>query len=93
VQPTSSMAQVSLILGWWRCPSLEAYWPWSSGTLPYKRSTVAVNNSAVAGWRMVGLILGYAALGLEVLSIVLFVVLPGLGCGLCSICGAPGTAL
>jgi len=42
---------------------------------------------------MVGLILGYAALGLEVLSIVLFVVLPGLGCGLCSICGAPGTAL
>jgi hypothetical protein len=53
------------------------------GTLPYSRSTVAVGSSAVAGWRVVGLILRNAVLGLEMLSIVHFVVLPVLGCGLC----------
>ncbi|TKJ28910.1 MAG: hypothetical protein CEE40_10320 [Chloroflexi bacterium B3_Chlor] len=40
------------------------------------------------GLAQVGLILGYVALGLSVLSIVFVPILPTLGCGFCSICGA-----
>jgi len=40
------------------------------------------------GMAQVGLILGYVSLGLWVLSIISFVVLPILGCGFCGICGA-----
>jgi len=40
------------------------------------------------GMAQVGLILGYVALVLSALSIVAFIVLPILGCGFCTICGA-----
>jgi len=36
----------------------------------------------------VGLVLGYSAVALEILGVLIFVVFPVLDCGFCGVCGA-----
>jgi hypothetical protein len=88
---TSNMALASLImgiLGWLLLPivgSIVAVVLGHAALGEIDRSEGQIGGRGVA---QAGLILGYVALGVAVLSIVLFAVLPMLGCGLCSICGA-----
>jgi hypothetical protein len=89
--PTSSMALVSLILGilgWVVLPLIGSILAVVFGHVALGEIDRSGGQLGGRGMAQVGLILGYAALGLEVLSVLLFVVLPVVSCGFCSICGA-----
>jgi hypothetical protein len=89
--PTSSMALVSLllgILGWVALPVIGSILAVVFGHLALGEIDRSGGQLGGRGMAQVGLVLGYAALGLGVLSVVLFVVLPVLGCSLCGLCGA-----
>ena len=93
--PTSSMALVSLILGilgWVALPVIGSILAVVFGHVALGEIDRSGGRLGGRGMAQVGLVLGYAALGLEVLSVVVFVVLPVLGCGLCSVCGAVGSS-
>lgn len=95
VQPTSSMALVSLILGilgWVVLPVIGSVVAVVFGHLALGEIDRSGDQLSGRGMAQVGLILGYSALGLQLLSVVLVVVLPMVGCGFCSICGALGAA-
>jgi hypothetical protein len=89
--PTSNMALVSFImgiLGWVLLPVIGSLLAVILGHAALGEIDQAEGRIGGRGMAQAGLILGYVALGLWVLSIILFVVLPVLGCGLCGICGA-----
>lgn len=89
--PTSSMALVSLImgiLGWVVLPIIGSVLAVVFGHAALGEIDRSEGEIGGRGMAQVGLILGYVSLGLWVLSIISFVVLPTLGCGLCGICGA-----
>jgi len=93
VQPTSSMALVSLILGilgWTVLPMIGSVVAVIFGHLALGEIDRSGDQLSGRGMAQVGLILGYSALAVQLLSVVLFVVLPIFGCGFCSICGALG---
>jgi len=96
VQPTSSMALVSLILGilgWTVLPVIGSVVAVIFGHLALGEIDRSGDQLSGRGMAQVGLILGYSALAVQLLSVVLFVVLPFLGCGFCSICGGLGGVL
>lgn len=89
--PTSNMALVSLImgiLGWVVLPVIGSVLAVVFGHAALGDIDRSGGQIGGRGIAQVGLILGYVALGLSVLSIILFVILPTVGCGFCSICGA-----
>jgi hypothetical protein len=89
--PTSSMALVSLILGalgWVVLPVIGSVLAVVFGHLALREIDGSGGQLGGRGMAQAGLVLGYAALGLGALSVVLFVVLPVLGCSLCGLCGA-----
>jgi hypothetical protein len=93
--PTSSMAVLSLILGilgWVALPLIGSILAVVFGHVALGEIDRSRGRLGGRGMAQVGLVLGYAALGLEVLGVVFFVVLPVLGCGFCSICGAVGSS-
>jgi hypothetical protein len=88
--PTSNMALASLILGilgWLMLPIVGSILAIVFGHAALGEIDRADGQIGGRGLAQAGLILGYVALGIAVLSIVLFLVLPMLGCGFCSICG------
>jgi len=96
VQPTSSMALVSLflgILGWVALPLIGSILAVIFGHAAIREIDRSGDQLSGRGMAQIGLILGYAALGLQVLGVVLFFVLPALGCGFCSVCGALGAVV
>jgi len=93
VQPTSSMALVSLILGilgWTVLPVIGSVVAVIFGHLALGEIDRSGDQLSGRGMAQVGLILGYSALAVTLLGVVLFVVLPIFGCGFCSICSALG---
>jgi hypothetical protein len=89
--PTSNMALVSLllgVLGWVALPVIGSVLAVVFGHLALGEIDRSEGRLGGRGMAQVGLILGYVALGLGVLSVVLFVVLPVVSCGVCGICGA-----
>jgi hypothetical protein len=89
--PTSSMALVSLILGilgWVVLPLIGSVLAVVFGHVALREIDRSGGRLGGRGMAQVGLILGYSAVALEVLSVLLFVVFPVLGCGFCSVCGA-----
>jgi hypothetical protein len=88
--PTSNMALVSLImgiLGWLALPVIGSVLAIVFGHAALGEIDRSAGQLGGRGMAQIGLILGYVALGLSVLSILVFVVLPMFGCGFCSICG------
>jgi len=89
--PTSNMALVSLImgiLGWLALPIIGSVLAVIFGHAALGEIDRSAGQLGGRGMAQAGLILGYVALGLSVLSIILLIVLPMFGCGFCSICGA-----
>lgn len=89
--PASNTALVSLImgiLGWVVLPVVGSVLAVVFGHAALREIDRSGGEIGGRGMAQAGLILGYVALAVSVLSAVLFVVLPALGCGLCSICGA-----
>jgi hypothetical protein len=87
------MALVSLILGilgWVVLPVIGSVVAVVFGHAALREIDHSGDQLSGRGMAQVGLILGYSALGLQLLSVVLFVVLPMVGCGFCSICSALG---
>lgn len=76
VQPTSSMAQASLILGRVALPIIGSVLAVVFGHAALQEIDRSGEQLSGRGMAQVGLVLGYTALGLEALSIVLFLVLP-----------------
>jgi hypothetical protein len=96
VQPTSSMAMVSLILGilgWTVLPVIGSVVAVVFGHLGLSEIDRSGDQLSGRGMAQVGLILGYSALAVQLLSVVLFVVLPIFGCGFCSLCSALGSVV
>ncbi len=88
--PTSNTALVSLImgiLGWVVLPVIGSLLAVVFGHAALGEIDRSGGRIGGRGLAQAGLILGYAGLAVSVLSILLFVVLPTLGCGLCTICG------
>lgn len=88
--PTSNMALASLILGilgWLMLPIVGSILAIILGHAALGEIDRSEGQIGGRGLAQAGLILGYVALGISVLSIVLLVVFPMLGCGFCSICG------
>jgi hypothetical protein len=88
---TSNMALVSLImgvLGWVVLPVVGSLLAVVFGHAALGEIDRSGGQLGGRGMAQIGLILGYVALGLAVLSMIAFFVLPMLGCGFCSICGA-----
>ena len=89
--PTSNMALASLImgiLGWVVLPIIGSLLAVILGHAALGEIDRREGQIGGRGMAQVGLILGYVALVLSALSIVAFIVLPILGCGFCTICGA-----
>jgi hypothetical protein len=89
--PTSSLALVSLILGilgWVILPLIGSVLAVVFGHVALGEIDRSGGQVGGRGVAQVGLVLGYSAVALEVLSALIFVVFPVLGCGLCGICGA-----
>jgi len=89
--PTSNMALASLImgiLGWLVLPIVGSILAIVLGHAALGEIDRSEGQVGGRGLAQAGLILGYVALGISVLSVILFVALPILGCGTCSICGA-----
>ncbi len=89
--PTSNMALVSLImgvLGWVVLPIIGSVLAVIFGHAALGEIDRSEGQLGGRGMAQIGLILGYIALALSALSVVLFVALPMLGCGFCGICGA-----
>lgn len=89
--PTSNMALVSLImgiLGWVALPIIGSVLAVVFGHAALGEIDRSEGQLGGRGMAQIGLVLGYVALALSALSVVLFVVLPMLGCGFCGICGA-----
>ncbi len=90
VQPTSSMALVSLILGilgWVALPVIGSILAVVFGHAALGEIGRSGGQLSGRGMAQIGLVLGYAALGLAVLSVLLMVIMPLFGCGVCSVCG------
>lgn len=89
--PSSNMALVSLImgiLGWLVLPIIGSVLAVVFGHAALGEIDRSEGQIGGRGMAQVGLVLGYVALGLSVLGIILFVVLPIVGCGFCGICSA-----
>jgi hypothetical protein len=89
--PTSNMALVSLImgiLGWVALPIIGSVLAVVFGHAALGGIDRSEGQAGGRGMAQIGLILGYVALALWVLSIVLFIVLPMFSCTFCGICGA-----
>jgi hypothetical protein len=93
--PTSSMALVSLImgiLGWVIMPVIGSLLAVVFGHVALGEIGRSAGRLGGRGMAQAGLILGYSALGISVLSLTLLIALPTLGCGLCGVCGLLSSA-
>lgn len=89
--PTSNTALVSLImaiLGWVVLPVIGSLLAVVFGHAALGEIDRSGGRISGRGLAQAGLILGYAGLAVSVLSILLLVALPTVGCGLCTICGS-----
>jgi hypothetical protein len=89
--PTSSMALVSLILGilgWVILPLIGSILAVVFGHLALGEIDRSGGQLGGRGMAQVGLVLGYSAVALEVLGVLVFGVLPALGCAFCGVCSA-----
>lgn len=85
------MALVSLILGilgWVILPLIGSVLAVVFGHVALGEIDRSGGQLGGRGMAQVGLVLGYSAVALEVLGVVVFVVFPVLGCGFCGVCGA-----
>lgn len=89
--PTSSLALVSLILGilgWVILPLIGSVLAVVFGHVALGEIDRSGGQLGGRGMAQAGPVLGYSAVALEVLGVVVFVVFPVLGCGFCGVCGA-----